>query len=631
MAVLPNQIRIAELDFDQILANFIAFMKEDPTFSDYDFSGSALRMLARFHAYVTFYNNYYLTQAVNESFLDTAQLRSSVAAHARMLGYNIKGTQSARIRANVAVQLSNTSATVVTLPKNTQFSLVANTQFSFYNTDDVPLTKNTSTLLYEAANADLVEGAPLTYRFTVDTTDPSQRFIIPNSNVDYRTVTVSVQASVSSNVQTSFSRETNYIAITPTDPVFFVTEAYNGFPELTFGNGVVGKALDNGNIIIANYYVSKGEIGNSIRGPFQIGTANIAGFVRGVTVTDANTVPSSGGTDQEDLDNARFLAPLVYQSQNRCVTADDYKAVVMAFYGENIAAINVFGGEQGDPNDPLERPTFGRVFIALKPKIGLRFTDITRLNIAQNIVQPRSIVGVIPEVIDPDYIWINVATSVKYDAKSTSQTKLQLADAIRANVLTFALQNVEKFDKVFRFSKFVRVIDDTDDAILSSVTRIDLEKRIYPAVNASNQFILKFGVPIRKSGNASAVLEATAHRFNYTNDRGVTQNNCFFYESAGTLQIAYRNDMNQIAVFKSNIGSVDVVNGLITIVNFMPTAIEGDVSDVRLSIIPAVTDLAPRLNQLFTIDPAAVQVQLLNDTSASLNDQTSFFSGGILP
>lgn len=628
---VPTQIKIAELDYDQILLNVIDFMKSDPTFADYDFSGSGLRMIARVLAYVTFYNAYYLTQAMNESFLDTAQLRASVASHARMLGYNIKGTQSARLDANVAVLLNNSDANTVTLPLRSQFSLLANTAYTFWNTQDVVLTKNTSTLLYEASDVELVEGTPLVYRFTVDTTNPTQRFVIPNANVDYTTIQVQVQDSADSNVVTNYNRIENYLTVSPTEPIFAVQETYNGFPELKFGNDVVGKALNDGNIIIVNYYISRGTTGNNIRGPFNIVSANIAGFVQGVTVADANSTPSSGGTDQEDIDNARFLAPLVYQAQNRCVTAEDYKTIILAAYGEHIAAINVFGGEEGDPNDPQERPLFGRVFVALKPTVGLRFTDTTQQFIEENIIKPRSVVGVIPTVINPDYIYLNITTSVKYDPKMTTRSKTQLEDMIRNNITTFAASNIEKFNTSFRFSKFIRVIDDSDDAITSSLTRLDLEKRIFPVVGASNQFVLKYGAPIRRVGSQSVILETTDRRFTYTNDAGVQKDKCFLYEQDGTIHVAYRDANNNVVIHKSDVGSVDLSSGVMSIDNFIPDAIEDSQIDIRIRIIPDTNDLTTRLNQLFTLDPDEIRIQLLNDAVVSDSDALGFFTGGILP
>lgn len=628
---VPTQLHITELDYDQVLTNLVEFMKNDPAFADYDFAGSGLRLLARVLAYVTFYQNYYLSAAVNESFLDTAQLRSSVASHARMLGYNIHGTQSAQFFANVAVELSNTAPASVTLPQRTEFLLAANTQFVFYNVDDTVLVKNANTALYEAQGVELVEGRPLTYRFTVNLNDPTQRFVIPNANIDYTTMSVRVEASASSNVATTFQQADSLLSIGPTDPVFFVQESYSGFPEVKFGNGVIGKPLEHGNIVVVDYFVSRGAEGNNLRGPFTITSAGIPNFLRGATAVDGNTTPSMGGADTESLDSARFLAPLTYSAQNRCVTVDDYKNIILSHYGEHIAAVNVFGGEQGDPNDPDNRPIYGRVFVAVKPKIGLRFTDIVRRAIENDILIPRSVVGVIPEVIDPDYTYLNVSTSVKYDAKASTRTVLQLQQAIANNIVAFTEANVEKFDTAFRFSKFTRTIDDTDESIVSSLTRVDLEKRIYPSLKASNQFVLKFNAPIRRNGDASVVLEATSHRFNYKDASGIEQTNCFFYEKANNLHVAYRDGNNQIMLAATNIGSVNPSSGLITITNFIPESIEGDQIDVRVRVIPAVNDFVPRLNQLFTIDPAQVFVQVLNDITATTADQTNFFAGGVLP
>jgi hypothetical protein len=625
-------LNITELDYDQILTNLVAFMKTDTAFADYDFSGSGLRLLARVLAYVVFYQNYYLTAAVNESFLDTAQLRSSVASHARMLGYNLRGTTSARFSANVQVALTSSSAQTITLPKQTQFTLQANNAFTFYSLSDTELTVNNTSGLYETSELELVEGRPLQYRFTVDLTNPSQRFVLPNANVDYTTVSVTVQDSVNSNTTTQFSRAGDLLTIGPTDPVFFVQEAYDGLAELKFGNGVVGLPLVQGNVIIVSYYVSRGEDANNLRGPFVVTSANVAGFVSGTTVADVNTLPSLGGENIEDLDSARFLAPLTYQAQNRCVTAEDYKTAILTAYGSAIGAINVFGGEQGDPTDPKNRPIFGRVFVALKPATGLRFTDIVRQNIEQNVLKPRSIVGVIPQVIDPEYIYFNVSTSVRYDPKATSLTKSQLQANIKDNILSFTLKNVEKFDKSFRFSKFVRVIDDTDEAIVGSVTRIDLEQRLFPVLSSANQYVLKFNVPLRKNSDGSVIMEATNHRFTYTNVGGVSQENCFFFEQNGTISIAYRGADGQIAIHQSNVGNADAASGLVTITNFAPTAIENGDIDVRVRVVPAVNDFTPRLNQLFTIDDiSGVSVQLLNDATATPADTANFFIGGILP
>jgi len=631
MATPASQIRIAELDYDQILQNLVEFMKADPAFSDYDFTGSGLRLLSRVLAYVTFYNNYYLSSAVNEAFLDTAQLRSSVVSHARMLGYASHGVRSASYTTNVAVVVSNTSPSTITLPKNTQFVLQANSQYTFYNLDDAELTQNASTLAYEGANITLVEGRPAQYRFIVDTNDPSQRFIIPNANADFSRMTVQVFDSITGNTSTLFTEASNLLLANSTSKIYLVNEAYDGYPELKFGNDVIGQALRNGNLVVVDYYVSRGTDGNNIRGPFRINDTAIAGLQRGVTATpDANTVASLGGSDFEDIENIRYLAPLTYATQNRCVTAEDYKAVILQDYAESIGAITVFGGENGNPNDAAERPTYGRVFIAIKPAIGLRLTNAVKSQIVETVIKPHSIVGVVPEIIDPDYIYLIVSTQVKYDPRSTTRTKQQLASAVATTIDTYAEQNIEKFSTSFRFSRLARAIDDTDVAISSSLTRIELQKRIYPTVGDSNSFVIKFGGPLLKSGSESAILAATTHRFDYAAANGTVFSNCILREVDSTIQvIGYQDDATHSEVIvDDNVGSLNVTTGVMTLSNFIPEAIENDAVDIWIHALPLTTDLTPTLNRMYTVDATTITVSLFDETQTST--ATGFYQGGVL-
>ena len=638
MPTTPAQLPIAELDYDQILSNLIAFMKDDPTFSDYDFTGSGLRLLSRVLAYVTFYNNYYVTAAVNESFLDTAQLRSSIVSHAKMLGYNAHGTQSAVITTNVTAIMTSSSATSVTLPKNTRFELANDTSYLFYTEDDTALLQNTTTANnYEASDVLLVEGRPATYQFTVDVNDPTQRFIIPNANASFSHIEVVVQESATANTRTTFLQPTNLALVNDANAIFLVSEAYNGYPELTFGNGVVGKKLVHGNIVLVDYYISRGAAGNGIRGPFTINDSSFSGLARGVTATiDADTVASYNGTDAEDVDQIRYIAPLMYSAQNRCVTGEDYKALILAEYGDSIAAINVFGGEEGNPNDVNERPAYGHVYIALKPKVGLRFTDSTHDIIMQTVVAPRQVIGVLPEIVIPDYVYVVVATKALYDTKATTRSKDALVDAIKTGISDYATTAVEKFDTAFRFSRLARAIDDTDPAISSSLTRVEIQKRIQPTLNASNSLTLKFGGPLLRTGNTSAILPATqltGHRFSYTAANGTSFTNCYFAEADGVLQVVGLANTDTSAaqtqvVVQDSIGSVNTTTGVVTIAGFIPTDIENDESDIRLNALPVRSDLVPSLNRLFTVDATSIRVDVADDAvTTAAND---FYQGGVL-
>ena len=638
MPTTPAQLPIAELDYDQILSNLIAFMKDDPTFSDYDFTGSGLRLLSRVLAYVTFYNNYYVTAAVNESFLDTAQLRSSIVSHAKMLGYNAHGTQSAVITTNVTAIMTSSSATSVTLPKNTRFELANDTSYLFYTTDDTALLQNTTTANnYEASDVLLVEGRPAEYRFTVDVNDPTQRFIIPNANASFSHISVAVQESATANTRTTFLQPTNLALVNDANAIFLVSEAYSGYPELTFGNGVVGKKLVHGNIVLVDYYISRGAAGNGIRGPFTINDSSFSGLARGVTATiDADTVASYNGTDAEDVDQIRYIAPLMYSAQNRCVTGEDYKALILAEYGDSIAAINVFGGEEGNPNDVNERPAYGHVYIALKPKVGLRFTNSTHDIIMRTVVTPRQVIGVLPEIVIPDYVYVVVATKALYDTKATTRSKDALVDAIKTGISDYATTAVEKFDTAFRFSRLARAIDDTDPAISSSLTRIEIQKRIQPTLNASNTLTLKFGGPLLRTGTESVILPATqltGHRFGYTAANGTSFTNCYFAEANNVLQVVGLSNTatsaaQTVVVVQDSIGTVNTTTGVVTIAGFIPTDIEGDESDIRLNALPVRSDLVPSLNRLFTVDATSIRVDVADDAvTTAAND---FYQGGVL-
>ena len=637
MATTPAQLPITELDYDQILSNLVTFMKDDPTFSDYDFTGSGLRLLSRVLAYVTFYNNYYVTAAVNESFLDTAQLRSSIVSHAKMLGYNSHGTQSAVITTNVTATMTSSSATSVTLSKNTKFELNDDTSYLFYTVDDTALLQNTTTANnYEASDVLLVEGRPADYQFTVDVNDPTQRFIIPNANADFSHISVVVQESASANTRTTFLQPTNVALVNEANAIFLVSEAYNGYPELTFGNGVIGKKLVHGNIVLVDYYISRGAAGNGIRGPFIINDSSFSGLSRGVTATiDADTEASHNGTDAEDVDQIRYIAPLAYSAQNRCVTQGDYKALILAEYGDSIAAINVFGGEDGNPHDKNERPAYGHVYIALKPKVGLRFTDSTHDIIMRTVVAPRQVLGVIPEIVIPDYVYVVVATKALYDTKATTRSKNALVEAIKTNISEYATSAVEKFDTAFRFSRLARAIDDTDPAISSSLTRVEIQKRMHPTLNASNTLTLKFGGPLLRSGNTSAILPATqltGHRFGYTAANGAAFTNCYFAETDGVLQVVGLENIADTGqtqvVVQDSIGAVNITTGVVTITGFIPTGIENDALDIRLNALPVRSDLVPSLNRLFTIDADTIRVDVADDAvTTAAND---FYQGGVL-
>jgi hypothetical protein len=242
---------------------------------------------------------------------------------------------------------------------------------------------------------------------------------------------------------------------------------------------------------------------------------------------------------------------------------------------------------------------------------------------------------VIPEIVIPDYVYVVVATKALYDTKATTRSKNELVDAIKTGISEYATTAVEKFDTAFRFSRLARSIDDTDPAISSSLTRVEIQKRMHPTLNASNTLTLKFGGPLLRSGNTSAILPATqltGHRFGYTAANGAAFTNCYFAETDGVLQVVGLEnsaDTGQTqVVVQDSIGAVNITTGVVTITGFIPTGIENDALDIRLNALPVRSDLVPSLNRLFTIDADTIRVDVADDAvTTAAND---FYQGGVL-
>lgn len=310
------------------------------------------------------------------------------------------------------------------------------------------------------------------------------------------------------------------------------------------------------------------------------------------------------------------------------MTVDDYKAIILQDYSSQIDAITVFGGENGDPNDPAERPLYGRVFIAIKPTGGQRLTESKKDNIIRNTVKPHSLVGVIPEIIDPDYVYLIITTQVKYDPRATTRTRSQLSTSIIDAVDAYAAQYIQKFNTSFRFSRLTRAIDDADAAISSSLTRIELQKRIFPILGVENSLVVKFGAPLYKNGSESVLLESTSHRFSYLDHNQIQQDNCFFREQNGIVDVVVYDENRVLQIVDNAVGSIDITTGVMRLANFAPQDIEGNAVDIWINALPATADLTPELNRMFYVDADTISVELFDENSTV--SSAGFLQGGKL-
>ena len=435
-------------------------------FTDYDFDGSALSVILDVLAFNTHYNALYTNMAVNESFLDSASKYSSVVSHAKALGYTARSVRSARAKLNLTLT-NNIGSLTYTIPRGTVFkTAVGDNEFDFILDSDytAPLVNG----VYSFQDVTIVEGTPATRSIPVTITS---EFVIPNRAADISTLLVKVQESAGSSVFRTFTFANNALDVGPDSEVFFVKQREDLFYEIYFGDGNVGVEIVPGNIVHMEYMISSGPTANAAR----LFTYS-SGIVDSFTDLEIQTVlPAAGGADAESIESIRFNAPRLYAAQNRAVTANDYIAIVNQLF-PSVETVTVWGGQENIPK------VYGKVFIAAKPNGADSFSEQEKTEIRRVLLQKAAVVSVVPEIVDPLYLRIELVTNVYYNPKTARRSPGEISTSVRNNVANFA-STLGKFGSEFRFSKLVRQIDSSDDSIVSNITTLRVRRTVRVGLN----------------------------------------------------------------------------------------------------------------------------------------------------
>jgi len=574
-----RKIRVAELDYDDIKTNLKTFLQGQAEFKDYDFDASAMNVLMDVLAYNTHYNAVYANLVANEMFLDSASKRNSVVSLAKQIGYTPESVTSARATIDMYVTPTGNPNSIY-LPRLQPFSTVVNdVPYTFYNIDSaiiVPLNG-----VYGFTNVNLIEGTPISNLFEVSPV--TQRFILPNSNIDLSTLRVSVQETSSSVVAENFIRATSINNVTATTPAFYVQESYDGLYELVFGDGVIGKALVPGNIVRVEYFVSSGPLANGAQSFSFDGSFDIAAPVSALFLRQA----AAGGANVESTESIKFKAPLTYSSQNRAVTADDYKNVILANYSD-ADAINVWGGEDNDP------PVYGRVFLSVKPKSGEVLTAEARNVLEKEVLGRKSVIGIKPEFVDPEYLYLVTSTIFFYDPSRTRLTEASMVANVKSEIRRFTDTYLDDFAVSFRYSRFVRTVDDTDRSIQSNRSVITMYKEFAVVDESPLNYRIGYGNSIVPGTIISTAIKQPGDNTDY-----------FLQDNAvgDILQFTVINGERQY--LPTTVGTVDYINGTITLNNF---AISISTVEARVYCSPRELDVAGIKNQIVTIRPEDIIV-----------------------
>ncbi|MAM98150.1 MAG: hypothetical protein CL701_06230, partial [Chloroflexi bacterium] len=407
MASSDGKLNISELDFTKIKENLSGFLTSQSEFVGYNFSGSSFDVLLDIMAYNTHYNSYYANMVANEMFLDSASLRNSVVARAKHLGYRPRSAQGSKAAVTLTITPTD-SPSSINIPKNTQFQgEVGGVSFIWCSANSHSVNINANNV-YIVAGVDLTQGIPSTFRYTANTGDSDQRYLLPNANTDITTLTVSVQNSAVDTETVVYTEATDITTVNSISTVYFVDEVEDGKYEVQFGDGILGKTLANGNIVILSSLICEADVTNGAKA-FSV-VSDVGGYSN---VKIETTSSASGGAVAADIDEIKFNAPKNFDAQNRCVTIHDYVALVKRDYGDAQAVV-AWGGEDADP------PIYGKVYVAIKPTSGTVLSEASKKFVQDEILAKRNIVGITPEVVDPDYMYLKVSSTVKYDSGSTT-------------------------------------------------------------------------------------------------------------------------------------------------------------------------------------------------------------------
>ena len=502
------RLQISDLDFDQIKTNLKAYLKQQSQFQDYDFDGAGLNILLDILAYNTHYNSYYLNMVANEAFLDTALLRDSVVSHAKTLGYIPFSVTAPRAIVNVTVDSGTTTPETLTIPRGFTFSsnLIDSLSYNFVTLEEITVTKSNTSFFFE--DLEIYEGSLVSYVFNyTENSNPKSVFVLPDNNIDTKTISVSVSPNVGNTSTQVYNQVTDILDITSTSEAYFLQESKNGNYEIYFGDGVVGKKLNDGAVVTVTYLVTNGVAANQTDG--FIAAAPIGAYSD--IVIDVVDV-ASGGATRETVDSIKYSAAAQYATQNRLVTTSDYESYIKSKY-PSIDSLSVWGGEDETPK------VFGKVYISLKPKTNYFISETEKQRIIDEIINPKAIVSVSAEIRDPEFLYLIVESLVQYDQKKTSLDEGTIRNNIRQAILDFRDTNLNKFAGTFVLSKLQDAIDSTNgEAIIGSETVVRVQRRFKPKLNESASYTIQYDVPIQRG---TLIDKLTSTQFTVFDTAGV--------------------------------------------------------------------------------------------------------------
>jgi hypothetical protein len=596
---MASNLKVTELDFDQIKTNLKNFLKTQTEFNDYDFDGSGMSVLLDVLAYNTHYNAMNAHFSLNEAFLDSAQIRGNVVTRAKLLGYVPRSVLSSRGVVTIVVDVTGVGGTIpttLTLTRGTKLNtLVDGEEFQFVVLDNHTATISGNTFTF--TGIPIAEGAFKSLKYRVDNDIENQKFQLSDKDSDTSTLRVRVQDNEESSAFDIYTKFESLKSVDSTTKTYYLQENSNEYYEIYFGDGVTGYKPINNNIVTLDYIYTNGKDANGAN-VFSM-VDNVGGFS---TIAVTTVTKAAGGVDQETTESIRFNAPLTFTSQNRAVTSDDYSAIIKKSF-TNIDSISTWGGEDNDP------PDYGKAYIAIKPLTTTVLTTEEKNEIKNTILKGKNVVSITPEILDPNFTFLELDVFFKYNPNLTDRSSSDLQSVVRDTISDYNFNNLNKFDGVFRHSQILKNIDNADPSIQNSTVRPRMFQNISATTTtANNNFTLTFTSPFYQSGSSTThILSSTAFLINsvdhYFGDTPIVG-------STNRTVIVYKKVAGENVTVIADAGLIEPVTGKITLNSFAPSS----ATTIRLTVIPNSLDLAPKRDQLLSIENARVTITPEIDT-----------------
>ena len=615
-------VNFADLDFDQVKTSLKEYLKANSDFTDYDFEGSNLSSIVDLLAYNTYITSYNANMVANEVFIDSATLRENVVSLARNIGYLPKSRKAATATVSFFVDCSDISPTPasVTLkagPVAATSGTFGNQSFIFSIVSDI-----TVPVLDGIANFNeisIYQGSLITSTFTFSSQTPNQKFILPNAGIDTSLLKVTVKPNQTSTTETTYTTQDSLFDVTKESKVYYLQEIEDERYEIFFGDGVFGKKLEENNFVTAYYIISSGDSGNGVNQFEFAGNLEYARNGLSYTVTAGislltTDISATGGENIETVESIKKYAPRIYASQNRCLTANDYESLIPTRIYPETESISVFGGEE------LVPPQYGKVFISIKPKTGDFLPNLIKENIRTKL-KKYAVAGIVPEILDLKYLYVEVDSKIYYNS-NLAPSGAAVSSIVQSNANKYAESaEMNKYGARFKYSKFLNIIDQSNEAITSNITTISMRRDLRCVLNTFAEYSIGFGNEFHIRSMNGYNIKSTAFRIAGLNsDVYISDIPNSNGEDGSLFLFTLPNVSSQSpTIVRRNVGFINYKKGIITLnpINVLSGKLKDGQTIIEMSACPKSNDIIGLQDLYLQLDISTSNFETIVDEIAS--------------